>query len=134
MEKIKDLIGKKFDSKPVWGDKYIATKIRSYEYRINTDFQCEGKSGKIPKEGLLYEFLSLIILDSVIKTGKKYHPQTFLEGCKYKITKKKNEKSFTDDFNSSSESDSESDSKPDSESDNKSDSESDSEVDNKADE
>ena len=38
----------KFDSEPVCGDndKYIKTKIKSYEDRVNTNFQ--GK--KIPKE------------------------------------------------------------------------------------
>ena len=28
-EKISDLIGKKFDREPVYGDKYISTKIKS---------------------------------------------------------------------------------------------------------
>ena len=41
--------------------------------------------------------------------GKKYYPQTFLEECKYKFTKKKIEDLIADDFNSSSESDGESD-------------------------
>ena len=40
--------------------------------------------------------------------GKKYFPQTLLEECKYKLTKKKKEHFITDDFDSSSESDSES--------------------------
>ena len=50
--------------------------------------------------------MSLISLDSVIKMGKKYYPQTLLEECKYKLTKKKIEDLITDDFDSSSESDS----------------------------
>ena len=41
--------------------------------------------------------------------GKKYYPQTPLEECKYKLTKKKVEDLITDDFDSSSESDGESD-------------------------
>ena len=39
---------------------------------------------------------------------KKYYPQTLLEECKYKLTKKKMEDIITDDFDSSSESDGES--------------------------
>ena len=39
----------------------------------------------------------------------KYYPQTLLEECKYKLTKKKTEDLITDDFDSSSGSDSESD-------------------------
>ena len=53
--------------------------------------------------------MSLIALDSVIKMGKKYYPQTLLEECKYKFTKKKIEDPIVDDFDSSSESDGESD-------------------------
>ena len=48
--------------------------------------------------------------------GKKYFPQTLLEKCKYKLTKRKIEDLITDDFDSSSESDNESDSESDSES------------------
>ena len=51
--------------------------------------------------------MSLIALDSVIKNGKKYYPQTLLEKCKYKLTKKKMVDLITDDFDSSSESDGE---------------------------
>ena len=42
--------------------------------------------------------------------GKKYYPQTLLEECKYKFTKKKIEDLVINDFDSSSESDGESDS------------------------
>ena len=51
----------------------------------------------------------LIELESVIQMGKKYFPQTLLEECKYKLTKRKIENLITDDFDSSSESDGESD-------------------------
>ena len=47
--------------------------------------------------------------------GKKYYPQTLLEECKYKLTKKKIEDLITDDFDSSSKSDSQSDSESDNE-------------------
>ena len=53
-----------FDSEPVYGDndKYINTKIKMYEDRVNTNFQ--GK--KVPNENAPYKWLSLIMLDSVI--------------------------------------------------------------------
>ena len=38
-EKIRDLIGKKFDSEPVYGDKYIKTKIKSYKNEIVGKYQ-----------------------------------------------------------------------------------------------
>ena len=48
MEINNSLINKKVDSKPVYGDndKYIKTKINSYEDKVITKFQ--GK--KVPKE------------------------------------------------------------------------------------
>ena len=62
-----------FDNKTVYcdNDKYIKTKINSYGDNINANFQ--GK--RIPKEDASYNFLSLIILDSVIRISKKYYPQ-----------------------------------------------------------
>ena len=47
-EKISSLMNIEFDSEPVCGDKdrYIKTKIKMYEDRVNTNFQ--GK--KVPKE------------------------------------------------------------------------------------
>ena len=63
-----------FDSEPVYSDddKYIKTKIKMYEDRVNTNFQ--GK--KVPKENALYKWLSLIMSDSVIRVNKKYYPET----------------------------------------------------------
>ena len=37
-EKITDLIGKEFDAEPVYEDKYIKTKIKSYNNDIRTNF------------------------------------------------------------------------------------------------
>ena len=53
-EKVSSLMGIKFHSEPVYGDKYIKTKIKSYEGRISTNFQ----SKKIPKENASYKCLS----------------------------------------------------------------------------
>ena len=36
----------------------------------------------MPKEKAPCKCLSIIMLDSVIKTNEKYYPQTFLEECK----------------------------------------------------
>ena len=98
-----------FDSEPVYGDgdKYIKTKIKMYEDRVNTNFQ--GK--KVPKENASYKCLSLIMLDSVIRVNKKYYPQTLLEECKYAVRKNKIENLINDDLDlsSSDESDNESD-------------------------
>ena len=70
-ERINNLISKEFDSEPVYGDsdKYIKIKIKIYRDKVNTNFQ--GK--KIPKENTSYKYLSLIMLDTVIRVNKEYH-------------------------------------------------------------
>ena len=67
-ERISSLMNIKFDSEPVYSnnDKYIKTKIKSYEGKINTNFQVK----KIPKENASYKCLSLIMLGSVIGANK----------------------------------------------------------------
>ena len=67
-ERIRNLMNIKFDSEPVYSDndKYINTKIKLYEDKINTNFQDK----KIPKENASYKCLSLIMLDSAIRANK----------------------------------------------------------------
>ena len=103
-EKISNLTNIEFDGEPVYGDndKYIKTKIKMYQDRVNTNFQ--GK--KVPKENASYK-----CLDSVIRVNRKCYPQTFLEECKYIIRKNKMENliNYYLDLSSSSESDNEPD-------------------------
>ena len=33
--------------------------------------------------------LSVILIDSIFRTGKNHYPQVFLEGCKYVVKEKK---------------------------------------------
>ena len=107
--KIRDLINKKFDSEPVYNNKYINTKIKLYNNDIRTIFHDNDNIKEVPKENCSYKCLSLISLDSVIQTNKKYYPEKFLEQCKYKLTNKKVENLIISNFDSSSESDAESD-------------------------
>ena len=65
------------------GDKYIKTGIKTYEDSINTNFYNKNGSKKIPEEKVPHKCLSKIILDSVTYAYENYHPQTFLEECKY---------------------------------------------------
>ena len=44
-----------------------------YNNRVNTNFQ--GR--EVPKEGSSYKCLSLIMLDSIVKVGKKYYPKKY---------------------------------------------------------
>ena len=49
-----------------------------------------------------YKWLSLIMLDSVIRANKRYYPQTILEECKYKMKMNKMDKLVNDDLDPSS--------------------------------
>ena len=79
-EKLEKLMEIDFESKPVYDDdKYIKTKIKIYKINTLTNFHNQ----KMPKERIPSKFLSIIMIDSIIKTNKKYYPQTLLEECKY---------------------------------------------------
>ena len=78
-EKVEKLMRIDFESKPVYGDddKYIKTKIKIYAGSMITNFH----NKKMPKEKVPCKCLSIIMLDSVIKSNKKYYPQILLEEC-----------------------------------------------------
>ena len=82
-ERIEKFMKIDFESKPVYGDddgdKYIKTKIKTYEKSIITNFH----NKKMPKEKASCKCLSIIMVDSVIKANNKYYPQALLEECKY---------------------------------------------------
>ena len=64
-EKIESLMSTYFESKPVYGD--------GDKNSVNINFH----NKKIPKEKAPCKCFSIIIPDSVVKTNKKYYPQTF---------------------------------------------------------
>ena len=102
-EKVEKLMKTDFESKPVYDDddKYIKTKIKTYEKSIITNFH----NKKSPKEKAPCKSLSIIRIDSVIKTNKKYYPQPLLEECKY-IQEKMKTENYIDQELEKSESDS----------------------------
>ena len=65
-EKVTNIIYKELDSDPVYNKKYIKTKIKPYNGKINANFQ----GNKIPIEGSHFIFLSMIWIDSFLRTGK----------------------------------------------------------------
>ena len=46
-KKVNNIIEKEIDSTPVYNEKYLKTKLKSYNEKINTNFE----NNKIPKEG-----------------------------------------------------------------------------------
>ena len=75
----------KFGSNPVYNEKYVKTKMKVYDKKINRDFH----SNKMPKESSEFLCLSVILFHSVYIKDNKYYPQVFLEECKYIIKEEK---------------------------------------------
>ena len=83
-KKIEKLMKIDFNTKTTYGDddKYIKTKIKTYEDNITTNFYNKKGSKKLPE-------VPIIILDSVLYTYEKYHPPNIFRrmsvcGRKYK--------------------------------------------------
>ena len=89
--KIKELLGIKFYTEPMYEDKYIKTKVKTFSSVINTLFT----ENEIPKERVEYACIACISVDSVLRVNKKNNPQVYLEECKYKM-KKRELKRFID--------------------------------------
>ena len=84
-KRIEKLMEIDFNTKPTYGDddKYLKTKIKTYEDNITTNFYNKKGFKKVPEEKIPHKCLSIIILHSVLYAYEKYHPGIFLEECKY---------------------------------------------------
>ena len=114
---IKDKLGIKFHSEPVYEYKYLKAKVREYDGVIKTNFL----GNDVPKENMHYTCIACITIDSVMRIDKKNHPQVYLEECKYRVKKIQMSRFINTELKSDSDSDSELES--DSEAESKSDTE-----------
>ena len=100
-KKIEKIMKIGFKSKPVYGDddgdKYVKTKIKTYEKSIITNFH----NKKMLKEKASCKCLSITMVDSVTKANKKYYSQELLEECKYIQEKIKTENYIDEDLENS---------------------------------
>ena len=86
MEKIEKWMKIDLNTKTTYSDgddKYIKTKIKTYENNIITNFYNKNGSKKIPEEKVPHERLSIRTWDSIIHAYEQYYSQVFLEECKY---------------------------------------------------
>ena len=81
--KVKEKIGIQFYSNPFYDEKYMKTKVKTFNGVVNTSF-----SDKNFKRKYLLHLHSSNKCWYVMKINKKNHPQNYLEG-KYEIKKKK---------------------------------------------
>ena len=80
---IKDKLGIKFHSEPVYEYKYLKAKVRESDGVIKTNFL----GNDVPKENIHYTCIACVTIDSVLRIDKKNHPQVYLEECKYRVKK-----------------------------------------------
>ena len=83
--KIKKSLNTRFYSQPIYDDKYIKTKVKTFSSIINTLFS----GNEIPEERNHYICIAAICIDSVLKVDKKNYPQVYLEQRKHKIKRRK---------------------------------------------
>ena len=81
-KKVENSIKKEFGSEPVYNEKYLKAKMKSYNGKISTDFLNTNRL----KEGSQFTHLSEILVDSVFRTGKyivkeKKMPEYITEMC-----------------------------------------------------
>ena len=80
---IKNKIGIKFHSQPVYEYKYLKAKVKEFDGVIKTNFL----GNDMPKENMHYTCIACITIDSVMRIDKKNHPQVYLEECKCRVKK-----------------------------------------------
>ena len=64
--------------------KYLTAKTKSYKEKFNINFH----NNNILKEGSQSICWSVILINSVFRTGNNYYLQVCLEECKYVLEKK----------------------------------------------
>ena len=80
---IKNKLGTKFHSEPVYDETCIKAKVREFDGKIKTNFL----GNEVPKENMHHTCVACITIDSVMRIDKKNHLQVYLEECKYRIKK-----------------------------------------------
>ena len=82
--KIEDFKNIKWNTLPVFDDRYIKTKIRTYGNKVYTNF-C---GLNVPEDDIECASFTVISIDSLLVYEKKYYLQVYLDSCAYKIANK----------------------------------------------
>ena len=82
--KIEDFKNIELNDLPVYDDRYIKSKIRTYGYEIYTNFP----GLNVPEHDIECECFTVISIDSLLLYNKKYYLQVYLGNCAYKIVNK----------------------------------------------
>ena len=82
--KIKSLKNIKLNALPVYVDRYVKAKIKTYGDKVYTDFD----DLNVPEDVVEYKSLTIISINSLPVYEKKYYPQVYFDNCAYKIVNK----------------------------------------------
>ena len=108
---IKNKLGIKFYSKPIYEEKHLKIKVKEFDGVVKTNSLING----ITKENMHYTNIACITTDSAMKIDKKNYPQAYLEECKYRVKKIQMSRFISTELDSDSDSDSEAETKSDTE-------------------
>ena len=80
---IKNKLSIKFNSEPIYENKYLKAKVREFNGNIKTNFL----GNNLPKENTHYTCIACITVDFVMKMNKTNYPQVYLEEYRYRVKK-----------------------------------------------
>ena len=79
--KIEDLKNFELNALPVYDDKYIKTKIRTYGDKVYTNYGVLI----VPEDDIECDSFTAISIDSLLVYKNKYYIQVYLDSCTYNI-------------------------------------------------
>ena len=82
--KIKDLKHIELNALPAYHDRYIKTKIRTYDDKFYANY-C---ASNVPKYDIECDSFTVISFDSLLVYENNYYLQVYLDNCTYKIVNK----------------------------------------------
>ena len=81
---IEDLKNIKLNALPVYDDKLMKTKTRTFGDKVHTNF----RGLNVPEDDKESESFTVISINSLLVYDKEYFLQVYLENCAYKIVNK----------------------------------------------
>ena len=78
--KIEDIKNVSFNALPVYDDRYIKPKIRTYGDKMYTNF----RGLNVPGDSVVCELFTVISIDSLLVYEYKYYLQVYVHYCAYK--------------------------------------------------
>ena len=79
--KIEDFKNIELRGLPVYDDRYIKAKIRTYDDKVCTNFRCLN----VPEDDIEWAPFTVISIDSLLVYENKFYQQVCLDNCVYKV-------------------------------------------------